>query len=264
MNQKNFRFQCLERISSLMILALITGSFFCCSKDDPDPLNSEGMLTGTVYMYDYTDPSNTRITAHGPYGDPSTVANADGSYELKGLGNATYEVEFFKEGYGKMIKYGVKVYGNDTVHLDAWALYKMADFRMPKLTTVLYPSTSPFLYDYEVGIETDIPEDNAEQMQIRVFVSDRKDVSNKNYLHSDMAYAYIRENSTQVMIFEPNPQIVNGDGSRLFASGQSLYVIAYVCSLQEETAQFSEYYGVPLYTTAYENQHSQVIEIIAP
>ncbi len=264
MNQKNLHFPCRERISRLILLALLLGSLYCCTKEEPKPLHSKGVLSGTVYMHDHTDPTNTRIIARGPYGSPSTIANADGSYKLEGLGNGTYEVEFFKKGYGRIVQYGVQVFGNDTVYLDAWELYKMADYNMPKLSTVLYYSAFSDMYEHDVAIVTDIPEDNAEQMQIRVFVSDEKNVSNTNYQYSVVARAFARENRTPVMVFEANPQIVNSDGLRLFESGQTLYIIAYVCSVEEEIGQFSEYYGVPLFTTVDVIQHSPVIEILAP
>jgi hypothetical protein len=247
-----------------MMLALMLGSIYCCTEEEPEPIYSQGVLTGAVHVYENADPSNTKITARGPYGSSSTVSNVDGSYKLGGLGNGTYEVEFFKEGYGRIVEYGVQVFGNDTVYVYAWSLYKMADYNMPKLSTVLYYSAFPYMYEHDVAIVTDIPNDQGEQMQIRVFVSDQKNVSNKNYLHSDMAHASSRENGTDVMIFEANPQIVNSDGLRLFESGQTLYIIAYVCSVEEETGQFSEYYGLPIFSTVDENQHSPVIEIIAP
>lgn len=260
----SFRLLCLERISRLIILALVSGFLFSCTEEDPEPLYSEGMLTGTVFMYDETDPANTKIIAHGPYGNPSTVASSDGSYKLQGLGNGTYEVEFFKEGYGRIVKYGIKVYGNDTVRVDAWALRKMADYEMPQLSYVLYYNTFPYMWDSEVGIVTDIPEANEEEMEIRVFVSDQNDVNSKNYQHTDQAHAVKRESNTQVMVFEANPQIVNSGGKRLFKSRQKLFIIAYVCSKEDQNGEFNEYYGLPVFSTVDEKQHSQVIEIIAP
>lgn len=264
MNQMNFRLRCHERICKLIILALVSGFLFSCAEEDPEPFLSEGMITGTIYMYDDSDPINTRVIAHGPYGNPSTYANSDGSYELQGLGNGTYEVEFFKEGYGRIVKYGIQVYGNDTVRVDAWALRKMADYKIPQLSTVLYYNTFPNMWESEVGIVTDIPEANDEEMQIRVFVSDQKNVNSKNYLHTDPAYAVKREGSTQVMVFEANPQIVNSGGKLLFRSGQKLFIIAYVCSKEDQIGEFNEYYGLPVFSTVDEKQHSQVIEIIAP
>jgi hypothetical protein len=66
------------------------------------------------------------------------------------------------------------------------------------------------------------------------------------------------------MVVPVNPQVVNSEGKYLFNSGQTLYLIAYVCNIQEEIAEFSEYYGLPIFSTVDEQQHSRVIEFKAP
>jgi hypothetical protein len=247
----------------LIILILVIGSLCKGCKEEPEPVYSSGMLTGTVQMHDDTDAANTLIIAHGPYGSQSTLSDADGKYKLPGLGNGTYKIEFSKEGYGSKFIQGVQVFGYDTVFLDI-ELYKKADYKMPKLSSVLYYPSFSNMDENSVAIVTDIPLDEYETMQIRVFVNDTEDVSNTNYTHSDQAYASERENNTMVMVVCANPGIVNSDNEHLYKQGQTLYLIAYVCSIYEEIGEFDEYYGLPIFSTVDEQQHSQVIEIIAP
>ena len=118
--------------------------------------------------------------------------------------------------------------------------------------------------EYSIAIVTDIPDTVNKEMQIRVFVSDVKDVSNLNYIHSDQAHAVKRENNTQVLVVTANPQIVNSGGEHVYKKGQTLYLIAYVCNKLEEGGEFNEYYGLPVFSTVDEQQHSKVIEIKAP
>ena len=263
MNQRSFHLSCLDMNFKLAIIAIVMGSLCISCKKDPEPLFSQGMITGSITMSDGSDAANASIVAHGPYGSSSTLSDADGKYKLPGLGNGTYEIEFYKEGYGRKFMQGVQIFGNDTIYKNA-KLYKKADYKMPKLSSVLYYSSFPHMDEYSVAIVTDIPEDNNEEMQIRVFVSDAKNVSYKNYIHSDQAYAFKREYNTQVLVARANPQIVNSNGERLYEKGQTLYLIAYVCSIYDEIGEFNEYYGVSLFSTLDEQQHSQVIEIKAP
>ena len=258
MNLMSFLLSCLERICRIAVLLLIVVSLYNCSEEEPEPFYSNGMIKGTVYLNNFTtehpDPANTKIIAHGPYGSSSALADSEGSFELGDLGNGTYAVEFFKEGYGRFTQYGVQVYGNDTVSL--WqSLMILPDYEMPELSTVLYSSSLPTLEEHQVALVTDIPNDNYEEMQIRVFVSDQKIVSDKKYLFSAWAFAVRDAYQTQLMVFNMDSQKV--------AKGTKLFMIAYVCYIYD-SGEFNEYYGLPVFSTVDEKQHSQVIEIIAP
>ncbi len=263
MHQRSFHLLCLSMNCKFTIIVLITGFLSSSCNKEPEPLYSSGMITGTVQMHDNTDATNTIIIAHGPYGSQSTLSDFDGKFKLPGLGNGTYEIEFSKEGYGSKFRQGVQVFGNDTVFLDI-ELHKKADYKIPVLSSVLYYPSFSNMDENSVAIVTDIPWDNNDRMQIRVFVDVTENVSNKNYTHSDQAYAYERENNTRLMVFCANPGIVNSENEHLYDKGQTLYLIAYVCSIYEEIGEFSEYYGVPIFSTVDEQQHSQVIKIIAP
>jgi len=133
---------------------------------------------------------------------------------------------------------------------------------MPKLSNVMYYPAFESMDSRSVAIVTDIPAGNYEQLQIRIFLNDTKEVSYKNYKSTGTPYAYNRENATQLMIVNTDPYIPN-DGGPIFPHGQTRYMIAYVCSL-EDNAYFDEYYGLPIYSTVDEKQHSPVFEIKYP
>jgi hypothetical protein len=177
------------------------------------------------------------------------------------LGNGTYEIEFNKEGYGIYRRPGMQIFGNDTLIISA-RLYRKAAYKMPKLSKVMYYPAFENMDARSVAIVTDIPDGNTEEMQIRVFLSDTKGVSFKNYMYTEIPRAYSRENATQLMIVNTDPFYPNWGGP-IFPHGQTRYMIAYVCSL-EDNAYFNEYYGLPIYSTVDEKQHSPIFEIKYP
>jgi hypothetical protein len=220
------------------------------------------MITGNIYIYNTGGDlkgNDVNIIAHGPYGNKSTSSDYEGNYELPGLGNGTYEIEFNKEGYGIIRHPGVQVFGNDTINISI-QLYKKVNYKMPKLGEIVYYLPSAYLHS--VGIVTNIPDVNDEEMQIRVFLSDTKGVSYKNYMYTETPYAYHRENATQLMLFYADPNIMNTD-KPIFQHGQSRYMIAYVCD-RNDPGYFNDYYNLTIYSTADEHQRSQVYEIKFP
>ncbi len=252
---------CLNRFSLFAAIS-IAAVFLCCCEKDPEPLFDNGMITGNVDIYNpggtlYGD--NVRIFAHGPYGIKSTLSDYEGNYELSGLGNGTYEIEFNKEGYGIYRRPGIKVYGNDTLIINA-GLYKMVNYKMPRLGGIMY--YLPYEDMHSVGIVTDIPADNYEDMQIRLFLSDTKEVSFKNYMYTALPYLYHRDNATQLMLFWADPNIVNTD-KKIFQRGKPRYMIAYVCD-RNDPGYFNEYYCLDIYSTVDKQQHSRVYEINFP
>ncbi len=264
MNQRSFHLLCPSMNWRLIYIMLVAVVFCCSCKKNPEPLFSQGMITGYIYTNDGSKATNTKVIAHGPYGSPSTLSDTNGDYTLSGLGNGTYEIEFDKEGYGKKFARGVRIFGKDTIKENK-RLIKKADYQMPELSTVLYSNSYTYMDEYSVAIVTNkLWDNNGNEMQIRVFISDEKDVSPTNYMYSEQAREVKRENNTSLMMVCVNPQIVNSDSDHLFNEGQTIYLIAYVCSIDENLGEFNEYYGVPIFSTADEQQHSQVIELKAP
>lgn len=236
--------------------------FLCCCEKEPEPLFDNGMITGYVDIYNPGGTlygNNVSIIAHGPYGSKSTLSDYEGNYELSGLGNGTYEIEFNKEGYGIYVRPGIQIFGNDTLSISA-RLYKKTNYKMPRLSGIIY--YLPLEDIHSVGIETDLSADNTEELQVRVFLSDTKAVSYKNYMYTEAPYAYHRDNATQLIHFRGDPNIVNTD-KPIFQHGQSRYMIAYVCD-RNDPGYFHEYYNLTIYSTVDEQQRSRVYEIKFP
>ena len=164
-----------------------------------------------------------------------------------------------KEGYGIYSRPGIQVFGNDTLIINV-RLYKMTSYKMPKLGEILYYLPNADLHS--VGIETDIPADNTEELQVRVFLNDTKEVSYKNYMHTETPYLYQRDNGTLLILVNADPTIVNTD-DRIFGHGQTRYMIVYVCD-RNDPGYFNEYYGLTIYSTVDEQQHSRIYEIKYP
>lgn len=252
---------CLNRLSLFAAIS-IAAVVLCCCEKDPEPLFDNGMITGNIDIYNTGGTlkgNDVKIIAHGPYGSKSTSSDYEGNYELPGLGNGTYEIEFNKEGYGIYRKPGIRVFGNDTLILYV-RLYKKSSYKMPKLGEIVY-----YLPDadiHSVGIVTDLSADNTEEMQVRVFLSDTKEVSYKNYMYTETPYLYQRVNGTLLILVHADPVIMDTD-EPLFRHGQSRYMITYVCD-RNDPGYFNEYYGRQIYSTVDEKQHSPVFEIKYP
>ena len=244
----------------IMIIFLLC---FGCKDNDPEPLYSNGMITGVVMTSKSEYLAKVMVTAYGPYGSLTSETGTDGIYKIPEQGNGTYEIEFSHENYATKFRQGVQVFGDDTIQLNTIRLFEKPDYQMPNLFSVMYYSSFPYMSEYSIGMVTDLPKYTTEEMQIRVFINDNEDVSDKNYLYSDQAQAVERSDGSQVMVVLANPQIVNSDGKRLFKTGQTLYLIAYVCSI-DESPEFNEFYGLPIYSTVDQQQHSPVIEFKAP
>jgi hypothetical protein len=262
MKHMNSHLRCLDILSRFTALA-VAAVFLCCCEKEPEPLFDNGMIHGKIDIFNpggYLNGNDVRVIAHGPYRSKSTLSDYEGNYELSGLGNGTYEIEFNKEGYGIYRVPGVQIFGNDTFSIGA-RLYKMADYKMPGLGKLMYSTDLEDLYEGYVAVVTDITSGNFEQMQIRVFLSDTKNVSFKNYMYSEIPYAH-EVSTTMVMVVNGDPQYPNWGGP-IFPNGTTRYMIAYVCS-QDDQPYFNEYYALPIYSTVDEHQHSGVYEIKYP
>lgn len=259
----NSHLPCLDKPGLFLAIALFAVSVYCCEKD-PEPLFDKGVISGNVTIYNpggNLNGNDVRIIADGPYGRRSTLSDYEGNYTLSGLGNGTYEIEFVKEGYGTYRLRDIQIFKNDTLSLSA-RLYKKASYKMPQLSTLMYYADFNNMDERSVAIITNIPDDFPEEMQIRVFLSDTREVSFKNYIYTEIPRAYHRENNTQLMIVSADPHYYN-EGGPILPQGKTRYMIAYVCSLEDDP-YFDEYYGLPIYSTVDEQQHSRVFAINLP
>jgi hypothetical protein len=222
-----------------------------CEKDELEPLYNKGVLTGTITLDSWLgEPAaDVIVKASGPYGTKSVLTNSGGIYEMSGLGNGTYEVEFTKEGWGAPKHYSVQIYGNDTISITE-RLLKCPDFVMP----LLYLEADP---DYLSIIEfrSNLPVNTTEVPPLRAFISKTKDVSCFKYACSAQAYDYTTEEYVYYTFGFHYPQG--------FTSGEKAFLIAYLCN--ENDYGYIDYFkGIEVFSTINVKKHSPVIEIKIP
>lgn len=246
MKHLNFILPCLNGLLLLTATAFFA-VFMCGCEKVSDPLYDNGMITGNIQLHsNSSEPvygNNARVFAHGPYGTKSTLSDTKGNYTLSGLGNGTYVIDFTKEDFGTIRKQCIQIFKNDTLSLNAY-LYKKASYKMPELSQSKGSNS--------VRILSDIPEEDWELLQIRYFISDTKEVSSRNYEYSEVAR--VSEDNGIKYLFYYGPA---------YEQGTRFYMIAYVCN-SDDDGYFDEFYGVTIYSTLDEKQHSQVFELQIP
>lgn len=243
MKHLNFILPCLNGLLLLTATAFFA-VFMCGCEKVSDPLYDNGMITGNIQLHsNSSEPvygNNARVFAHGPYGTKSTLSDTKGNYTLSGLGNGTYVIDFAKEDFGTIRKQCIQIFGNDTLSINAY-LYKKTSKKMPELSQSKGSNS--------VRILSDIPEGSYDKLQIRLFMSDTKGVSYRNYDYSDVAHVREDNGVKYLDYYEP-----------AYERGTRYYMIAYVCNT-DDYGYFDEYYGVIIYSTVDEQQHSRVFEL---
>lgn len=225
-----------------------------CEKDEPEPTFSEGVIRGTTFYYDYTGfysgtlpLDNVTVKATGPYGSKTALTNADGEYEINGLGNGTYEIEFVKEGWGATKFYSVQIYGNDVLDYDQ-RMWKRPDFAMPVLET-----QNEVKFEGYVTLRSNLPVGTSEGPHLRAFFSKTSDVSCFKYDYTSAEYAgsyYETEGHLYYSFFKgwDDPDKLS-------------YMIAYVCAYEDQGGYGYDYFlDLVTFPSIDPKKHSQVFK----
>ena len=200
--------------------------------------------------------SNIKVVASGPYGQTSAQTGEGGHYKITGLGNGTYRLDFKKEGYGTIRKYGIQLYGNDTMYAGQVNLFKRYDsYKLPVFRGVTIETRGNVYIVVEpdkLGFEVVTP--------IVFFMDPEKSVDYKNYTFSCGNY-YIWRPDQSYDYF--NLYI---DSNRLpFKSGTEVFIIGYVCNPNEiDNGYFDKYLGLDELSTLIPEKHSQVMSFRMP
>jgi hypothetical protein len=212
------------------------------------------MISGRVEMDDWDNsPEGVRVLAHGPYEEHSTATNQDGNYELGGLGNGTYDLEFSKEGFGTMKAYGIQVFGNDTLRRNTFMYEMMGAFKVPRLLEVLTAS-GYWLQSNEIAITTNLSASKETNWGIRLFFAKHPDVSYRDF--------YCHRNGRRLRRNGYDNSLIIADNLP-FESGEKIYLIAYVCNPGDE-GYWDAYLGRLIFSTLNREEHSQVMEFTMP
>lgn len=255
-DQNHRNFQWLSRNNLIFFLGLFIGILIISCEKDPDPLISNSVINGHVRLNDtYDSYSNIKVRAVGPYGNATAFTDSLGHFSFEGLGNGTYSLEYFKEGYGIKNRYGLQLFGNDTIYVETDYIYKdVENFNVPRFLSINPHYEAPW-GEQCISLQTDMAERNH---NLAFFMDLNKNVSYKSYAYINTDLASI-EDGGQGWVFLFHPYMLP------FESGSTVYLIAYVCNEFElSDNNFDSYMGRLQLTTLQPDNHSEVMSFIMP
>jgi hypothetical protein len=198
------------------------------------------MIRGYVSYYEGEIPYGIKVVASGPYGTKSALSDSSGFFCFEGLGNGTYELVFESDGYGSIHKYGIQVFGYDTIVVNEM-LFKMIDvFKMPAFIELYHSSSFPGMLGNEIVIETNSLKSD-QLPDLRFFVDTKNTVNYKDYQYTIMSSPFQRNE------IEHSIYCVDLYGFPC-ESGVKLYLKAYVCNPYDD-GYFNNYDGYYVYST---------------
>jgi hypothetical protein len=245
MNPKHFHsyIRNSNRIHYLLSGLLLLAS---CEKE-PEPLTSNSVIKGYAYIDErnYEEPTDVKVVASGPYGQKSAITDDNCRFEITGLGNGSYYLDYSREGYGTIRQYGIQLFGNDTVQADYVDLYKLppAGFAMPRLTSTNWVTEG-------LRIRTDYSK-QYEFWPFRLFFDTENNVS---YNHYTYTYADRCNYMNEIYV---NPYYIP------FPSGTKVYAIGYY-SNQRDQGYLDMYTNKRVFSTLDKDNHSNVISFTMP
>lgn len=244
--------------NKLSLIAGIAGIVITCSctEEDIKPLFTSSVIKGKVRFY-YPDPPpvNIIVTARGPYKRKSVLTDSLGHYQISGLGNGTYELEFMKEGYGTKYQYGIQLFGNDTVARNEELYKKVGEsYKLPELYEIHDRITYPWVREGCIVITTSWPVHKMPEgsTPIRVFLDDHENVSYLNYKCTRRGN-FLRRTGFDYLLLKVD--------DLPFKYGQEIFLIAYVCNPEEE-GYLNSYLGIWTFSTLENDKHSPVMRFI--
>lgn len=210
---------------------------FGCQKD-PEPLTSNSVVTGFAFLRESPGSSMVEVVAKGPYGKKSAITDDD-RFQITNLPNGTYELEYFKEGYGRVLQRSIQLFGNDTAYVDAVVLFTLpAKSIMPEFTACYW-------HENNLLISTNYNVENS-FWPVRLYFSRDKNVSYENFESTLATTAnYINE-------------IVVYKGELSFPDSAKVYVIGYVCNTLD-FGYFDTYTGKRVFSTLLKDHHSNTM-----
>jgi hypothetical protein len=246
------------RNSILLMTALLL--LMGCEKA-PEPLTSDSVITGFASLfYAYSDqPANILVTATGPYGHKSVVADPSGRFIIDGLGNGTYYLEYSQEGYGTLREYGIKLFGSDTVWARGANLFKLPPPGLPSFnkayTAIRDRYGPPTTF---VCIETSVSDYSVFGLDILIYMDVNEDVGwNRNICYYPAWDANF--NNANVHTIYIDPAVLP------FESGTKVYLKGYPCNNYEyQYGYLDTYLGERMFSTLDKSKSTTVLSFIMP
>jgi hypothetical protein len=242
----------------ILILIFFGSIFFSSCRKIPDPITKNGIIAGYAGLYPNSIDDSIEVTARGPYGKASTMTDINGLFKFKGLGNGTYSLIYSKPGYGSIRQYGLQMFGNDSIRVEYVRLFKTYDdYKIPEFERV-YIGAMPRSSATNCLILT--TKQKLGYFPLLFFMSTGKEVNYRNFKYTEGHY-WVRGP------FEtPNYDIIYIELNYLpFNHGDKVYLIGYVCNLDEfDSGFFDRYTGYPALSTLMPDNHTPVMEFILP
>lgn len=252
MNHLNIHILCRNSLVFLTLTLLAQG----CEKD-PEPLTTNSVIRGSVFVSDYETVESIKVIARGPYGDKSVFTKAGDNFLIDGLGNGTYCVEYIKEGYGTTEQCGLQLFGNDTVYGGVTLYKNPGPFKVPSLIRAYigYPIEPDLPF---ICIETDAKQEV--YLQIQLFLKSGSDVAwNKYNTYINILYSAFDYEKDMWIIYLP----LNYEDRSPFQTGQKVYIKAYAFNLLDR-GYVDAYLGLRVFSSLDKSRSSNVVDVIMP
>jgi hypothetical protein len=186
------------------------------------------------------------------------MTDINGLFKFKGLGNGTYSLTYSRPGYGSIKQYGIQILGDDSVRVEFVSLFKTySDYKIPEIERI-YIGAMPRSSATNCLILT--TKQKLGYFPILFFMSTGKEVNYRNFKYVTGHY-WVRGP------FEtPNYDIIYIELDYLpFNHGDKIYLIGYVCNLDEyDRGYFDRYTGYEALSTLMAGNHTPVMEFILP
>ncbi len=261
MNQRNFHLYYKNK-QVLMILLSVVLFIVSCNKE-PEPLSKNSVINGHVSLSDVTEASiNVSVIATGPYGSESVITDEDGRFSFVEMGNGTYSLEYNKEGYGTIRQFGIQLFGNDTVTVSNFLLFRKVNeyFGVPNFVSVCSGS-GPYYMNPDltfVCIETTYHGSSIHNFPVMLFMDVSNDVSCNSYVYSCPANLVDYNDEDRFIIYIDMRDLP-------FNKGEEVFIKGYACNTDEFYYGYLDTnLGIMQYSTLDEKRFSNVISFIMP
>jgi len=215
-----------------------------------------GQLIGYVSLFDsnrngLSDNSGVEVIVEGSNPQLKTLTDEDGKYIFDNLKSGIYNIVFKKESYcqPKIISYQF-VGGNKPTIINEAALYRQSSFQIDSLKITDYERQ----FNITFKVNAKVSNHNNSSSFCRYYLSNKPDVSFKNYITTDIGYSVFGNQDISFYL-----QI----DTLKYPIGSELYMIMYPAT------EIDQFYtdintGNRIYTSVNINNPSEVANITIP
>lgn len=236
---------------------IIQGCFLSC-ESGPEPVTENSTIAGYAGLDRFIKDDSIMVVATGPYGKNVAVTDKNGLYKFTGLGNGTYSLAIMKEGYGTIKQYGIQLFGYDSVKVASVRLFKLyTDYKIPVIYKI---STGPLPRSNIYNCLILSTHQKLGYFPLLFFLSSDKNVNFKTYKYCIGQY-FVTGPFESV-----KDDIIYMELNKLpFKSGEEVFLIGYVCNLDEfQSGYFDRFLGTETLSTFESDKHTPVMSFIMP